>query len=320
MDNETRDLHFSIQGEFITKVAKEWMFIDLKPYKVVEDLLLSCMTGTDHTQAQLKINVQNILLGRAELRGRSDSDDYGLVNLEDEKDLNDNNIFTAFGDLAQKYREVKKELSEITHKYEDLVECLENWEEDELDTSYLDDTLLKRTLLKIKLKYDPFDEETNTQWNKTYFNTGNSLVDSYIKATKNDVKYGWLDPEGKFYEVEFGEHQAWPYICICDKAESRDGTLRRRVRDSETVDLSHYYNELLEYFEKENHRLTIDSACADFLVHKGWVLLHNPSMGIPVLDNYTIQGLTKAQREFMFDYYMAIDEEKKANELYKDID
>lgn len=36
---------------------------------------------------------------------------------------------------------------------------------------------------------------------------GNKIIDSEIKINRED--YGWLAPNGEFFPVEFGNHQAW---------------------------------------------------------------------------------------------------------------
>ena len=38
-------LHFSMDGEFLTAIARDWFWNMDKPYKKCEELLLSCMMG-----------------------------------------------------------------------------------------------------------------------------------------------------------------------------------------------------------------------------------------------------------------------------------
>lgn len=40
-------LNFSIDGEFLTNVARDWFWNMNKPYKKCEELLFSCMEGGD---------------------------------------------------------------------------------------------------------------------------------------------------------------------------------------------------------------------------------------------------------------------------------
>jgi len=309
MDQEKRQLSFSIEGSFITKIAKEWYFLEHKPYETVEELLLSCMEGSEETKEQLKIRVQDILMGRAEFRGNSGDGTFCLVYPDD--CLNTNNIFTEYSKMGQKYKEAKKETDRINTKYSRLVECLEEWSEnDELDADDIEDEYVRTLLERIERHYDPSVYLAKKK-TKSY-NTGSSLLDSFMKAAANNVEYGWLDPTGKFYKVGFGDHTCWPYACILAREEYFLSN-----HDAEMADLSHYKEEYKKWCDKEKYRDRVSSG-ADFLVEKGWVLIHNPGQGIPVITKTDIQRLTKAQKEFLFDYYMNINEPKKASEIYAD--
>ena len=44
-------------------------------------------------------------------------------------------------------------------------------------------------------------------------------------------------------------------------------------------------------------------ASGDFLVQRGWVLLHNPQRGVAQVQCSPTRRLTKAQREFLFGYF-----------------
>jgi len=289
MENEKEEvigtLGFSVQGEFITKLAKEWFFDEFKPYSQVEELLLSCMCGTDETKATLQKYAQDILLGRAELRGNSGDGTFCLAFLDSEETLNETNIFTAYSKLAKKYKETREELSEMNDKYCELVEKIENGEYDRYSRYRLN-----------TVEYSPIKGTSR-------------LVQDYIDARVKGVEYGWLSPEAKFYEVDFGGHQIWPYNSILE---------RGRYDEVAAADLSHYKDEF-EAWCKARKRPVVNAA-ADFLVDKGWVLVHSPSQGIPVLTSDTIRRLTKAQREFMFDYYINADQNDRASELYKLMD
>lgn len=46
-------LSFNIQGEFITRLAREWRFYEGKDIELVMNLLLSCMSGTDMKPEEL---------------------------------------------------------------------------------------------------------------------------------------------------------------------------------------------------------------------------------------------------------------------------
>ena len=82
MDVEKRELTFSVQGEFITNMAREWFYLEGKPFDKVMELLMDCMSGTDETEAQIKRHAEDILLGRAALKGNTGDGTYHLVVYE----------------------------------------------------------------------------------------------------------------------------------------------------------------------------------------------------------------------------------------------
>lgn len=122
------------------------------------------------------------------------------------------------------------------------------------------------------------------------------MLESYLRRIKNEREmdydpekdYGWLEPDGTFHPSPWGTH----------------------------VDEAHRYIE--ERFEKEwkdTHRIDVK----DFLVYeKGWVLLDSSFQGLPAATYDESRGLTKAQREFMYDHFMERGMNKEANALYED--
>lgn len=60
-------LHFSIDGEFLTAIARDWFWKMDKPYKKCEELLLSCMMGGN--EEEKRHVCQDIIEGRKKLVG-----------------------------------------------------------------------------------------------------------------------------------------------------------------------------------------------------------------------------------------------------------
>lgn len=106
-----------------------------------------------------------------------------------------------------------------------------------------------------------------------------SFLDQAEIERQHDDNYGWLEPDGTFHPVEFAEHQGWAYRYI---TESRP--------------------DLNEEFKSWAKTVPFDGA-GDFLVSKGWVLLHNPGMGVAFVTQEDGARLTKTQMEFLFGYY-----------------
>lgn len=64
-----RRISFDIHGEFITQLAREWFYTGEKSHEKVIEILMDSMTGTDTPEAQIRRYAEDILLGRAALKG-----------------------------------------------------------------------------------------------------------------------------------------------------------------------------------------------------------------------------------------------------------
>lgn len=98
------------------------------------------------------------------------------------------------------------------------------------------------------------------------------LEQAQLKEQGFDDNYGWLAPDGTFYPVEWGEHQSWAYQKAQQMGWIEHGSLRTGRE-------------------------------GDILAQHGWALLHSPSMGIAAVTASDLKPLTKAQREFLCDYF-----------------
>lgn len=104
------------------------------------------------------------------------------------------------------------------------------------------------------------------------------LVEEFLERAKrpdSDQDYGWLEPTGVFHAVPFGEHQGWAWKKALELGFSG------------------------EAFDR--------GLGGDVLLEHGWVLLDNPGMGLARPTISDTKPLTKAQREFLFDYYTERD-------------
>ena len=120
-----------------------------------------------------------------------------------------------------------------------------------------------------------------------------TTLDSFIKRMTDEEKhttedYGWLEPNGTFHAVEWGRHEGWA---------------------------SDY---MREHMSEEEWLNDMTSRAGDYLTDRGWVLLHNPSQGIAIPTKNPLKSYTKAQKEFLYDYYMERDCEKEANAIWKE--
>lgn len=128
--------------------------------------------------------------------------------------------------------------------------------------------------------------EANQRWREEYSFDEDDLFefeeDAFEDPDGNEVRledtldhkeddYGWLSPEGKFYPAPWGDHERM------------------------ALDIVKKYGYEHDFFNR--------MFAGDFLTEKGWVLLHNPSNGIAYPTTAEGYDMTKAQKDFLFDYY-----------------
>ena len=77
-----RRISFDIHGEFITQLAREWFYTGEKSHEKIIEILMDSMTGTDTPEAQIGRYAEDILLGRAALKGSTAAGTYHLETYE----------------------------------------------------------------------------------------------------------------------------------------------------------------------------------------------------------------------------------------------
>lgn len=103
--------------------------------------------------------------------------------------------------------------------------------------------------------------------------------------------FGWLSPDGEFFEGEWGEHEKVAREIIKKKG------LEEEFRKAE-----------LETFE----------LARDFLCDiKGWCLIHNPS-GFGGYDVTYLKDLTRKQKDFLYGYFIDMGDTLKAEKYLND--
>lgn len=114
------------------------------------------------------------------------------------------------------------------------------------------------------------------------------FIERMIAPEEETPPYGFISTDGTFYEVLWADHERF----AGDYIRAHDGW--------ETI------------LENGVHTGT------DYLVLvKGWLLLHNPRQGKPILTSGD-KPMTKAQREALFDYYTKYGMKDQANSLYRE--
>lgn len=246
--SENKKLHWTITGEFITKISREWFWQEEKPWPIVEEFLLNCMCGTVLSRTELSVHAWKVVLGKAKFIGRSD--DGSLTMVDDDKDL----VSDYRDRTIRRIEKLKEELEEAQNKLDNLVYFLE-------EEGY---NYLLRRAETVRTEYEENDMRGSTLLN-------GFLQQASLEREGFTDNYGWLAPDGTFTPVEWGEHQGWAF---------------KKAKELGYVTTARDY-----------------SKGGDILTEHGWVLLHNPGLGIASVTRNERRHLTKAQREFLFDYY-----------------
>lgn len=262
MAGKKRVISFGFTGEFITQIAREWFYSGEKSIETIMEILVDSMTGTDTPKARIQRYAEDILMGRAALKGNTADRTYHLEMYEpgEEEELPGNmNVWK----IPRLKKDLKSDLDRMTERFNIAMEHLSESEQREVRRELGEET-----------------EEDREQ----------ERLDSFItrmtdKKEHTTGDYGWLEPNGTFHEVEWGEHQDWA---------------NRYVEE-------HFPDQCEDIVES-----------GDWLTDRGWVLIHNPSQGIAFATGSLVRDMTKAQKEFLYDYYTERDCKREANKVWKE--
>lgn len=286
-------LHFSIEGAFITKFARELLYERHNLDKAIE-YLKDCTRSDEWSETEHIKVILDILRGKADIVGTYPGEDYGI---EYHDDIPEEKLNPSIGSLMSQMEETIKKL---TKQNEQLL----------LQRNFLYCQLYEHTPYTLKeymedyeLSYEepflnPEEQETlgypDTETSFSIHHPDNTLLDSFIERMHQDTTddYGWLHPNGTFYPVDFGEHEEWAGKYIEE----------------------HYPNEYTSAFEPQPESTDNYHSFGDFLVYrKNFCLLDNPAQGIAKVTCSPGKNRTKAQKEFLFDYYTKRNHPELAN-------
>lgn len=269
-------LNFKVQGEFITQLAREKCHKEGK-FDYAIDLLMSCLETDEISKEEIRHMAIDILDGRAEIRGVYPGEDYGLFYLDtpDNKWSLGETLENTISDLEK----TKEEMRGWIEKFNFISERLSEWERREANKDY----------------YEMTDEALYSDIAVVDNSFGSSLLNSFIKRMQSDTEddYGWLEPNGTFHAVEWGEHQSW----AMDFVEKMEPNWQDKVPITQLCDYA-----------------------GDYLTSRGWILLHNPAQGIAKITKDESKPMTKAQQDFLYGYYIDRDCHEEANAIMQEDD
>lgn len=128
---------------------------------------------------------------------------------------------------------------------------------------------------------------------------GNNIIEVDDEVEDEDLEekvseYGWLAPDGTFYPVEFAKHQtlAAKYI--------------RELYRKGNIPI------------EELRKAGSGDHAGDWLVNRGWILIHNPQQSVSKITRNPIRRLTKKQKEFLYDYLSEHQRNDEAEKILAD--
>ena len=281
MPEETRTLRFNMTASFVQNIAREKMLYENNIASAAKILTGMFVPKDDEQALQIQGLAWRILNGNVVMSG----DMVSGFNFDDPEDLKDRNDVSDWNEkILKKLSDAESELQTLTQKFCFIVEYLSE------HSPYT----LRNAAREYQREYGERLFEDGAFYADGESSFGSKLLDDFMdhKAIEEDDDYGWLEPDGTYHPVEWCNHQEWATDYLKDKGKDRKGFI-----------------DLVDKYRNPG----------DALVYRfGWVLLHNPGQGnaYPTFDQ--TKGLTKHQKEFLFDYYRKRGRNREADALYAD--
>lgn len=291
-------MHFVVMGEFITNAAREKLYMDKDLDSAIRILRHSTMSDELDSDEQLMLCLQ-ILHGAASIKGRSDSPEYGIDFRDDieERPTNLSAISQLIKDMNEENKKLREENVRLMDKLTFMAEELNPYKLEEINADYYE------------AAGEPmFADMKMPSWRKE--NSGmSSMLKSFMEHNRqkaamesedqNDDGYGWLEPDGTWHPVEWGEHAKWAGEWLNENMPYTK------------------HPEIYWKVDKNGKKHSITDG--DVLVFSlGWILMDSPCYAFAKPTMNPEKDMTKAQKEFLYDYYMKWNRLDEANELYED--
>lgn len=274
-------LHFSVQGEYITNLAREKYYEEHNLSGAIK-LVQSCTATDDLDSSQHFLLALEIISGEKKIVGTYPGDDYRVV--DDDGVLDFNTFIQEVDDMENKAQKYKDDYDALMQKYLFVINSLEDYHLRMIGDDYRDE--YGECLFEKEERYSPSSTEPLNEYL------------TRMKAARDD-DYGWLEPDGTYHPVEWGNHSEW----AGEYAETHYP----------------YRNNTVLYWKTDANGIRHHYVGGDFLVYVlGWVLLDSPMQGIASPKYDETRGLSKKQKEFLFDYYIDRGLNERASALYNE--
>lgn len=347
---------WKVDGEFITNFVRDRLYKDRQPYSAVEQLLLSCLINDSISVEDTKTIICDILSCKKKLVGINsftvEDDDGSYIG---GVDLSTDNLLSTIFLLEDQAIQLNTQVMELEQELGETKELLQQYVDDaqrlnqlvgepreefspitklrkHLASSAMVDIVSWRNIFgtnpseEIKQKFTEFCDIYNIfagrmihgdwEWIQFYDKGSEALLscDDFkargIAIEEEDepelakdvedsisneleLEYRFVTPKGDFLAGPWGSHTELAY---------------------QIIDNNDWYQ---EYYNWSNRH---DKSSTDFLVYvKHYVLLHNPAVyGRVQITRNTEYRLTKAQKDFLYEYLMKDGQDILANHIMRE--
>lgn len=298
---EQRTLSFTIQGEFITNLAREKLFMN-KDLAGAITLLRSALVSDQITSDEQLMLCLQVLHGAAEITGNSGDDTYGLEVRDDikERPTDLSSISQLISDMADEIERLKTENHESLVKIGFLVEQIDDWKLSSVNAEYYNE-YGKPLFSDIAVPAWAREENQLPAMDRMLadFLEQRKREDTLEEDGEPVCDYGWLEPDGTWHPVPWGNHSQWAKDWLEEHMPYKD---HPKIYWRVTPD------------GKRHHIFN-----GDVLVYSlGWILMDSPHQGKARPTRDDSKEMTKAQKEFLYDYYIERGRHEEANKLYED--
>lgn len=283
-------LHFAIEGEFITQLAREKLFQEKDLAGAIRILRSATCSNDVDSDDQLMLCLM-VLNGDAGIKGRSDSDDYGLKFRDDidENPTELSSIAKLILDMKEEIEDLKEQESRMSAKFGFLAGQLEDYRLRQVNEDYY------------KEYGEPMFSDIAVPAYVVDGCAPNRLLDDYMEqrrredASEEEVEdYGWLEPDGTWHPVPWGDHAKWANEWLMENRPMEDykGIYRKGQKPISGGDV--------------------------LVMSLGWILMDSPHHGLARPTIADDRVMTKAQRDFLYGYYIDRGRHDEANALFPD--
>lgn len=241
-----KTISFSVDGPAMTQLAREFCYREKnipKAFQLLWELTMADgVSDGDHTKLVL-----DILNGKMNIVGVYPNDDYGIEEANEPV----KGLEQLLNDIRKDTQEQEKRIQQLTLQRNWLISSLQ--EEfpisfrdylDRYQEDFEESMLTQQEMIELGIPFRDHSASAMSPMLSEFLERNTADYD-----TDND--YGWLEPNGTFHPVPWGEHYEWASDYIQE----------------------HY---------AEDHILTNNmiNDPGDYLLQRSWVLLHNPAQGI----------------------------------------